>query len=350
MRSRFAGLVVLVAALLLAGGCAAPDGSPSVSAEGGAPPGPASAGPGATGPVAAPDEEAIAYAISQRKVFGLRSDEAWVRQVAADPRARTQLLDFPMLPEEEAEFEKRQSDFEQIAMAVNDYAASRLDEFGGVWIDQERHTVVAAWTRNPGLHRIAILAGLRTAGPLEARLVRYTVKELNALTDRLFADREWYRTIDAAPMSGGAMIMDNRVELQISSANPNAPALILAHFGVGPDMLAVSSDGTGIRLQPRGTLVIRVVTAEGKAPGENGIEPSWTPDRPDGRECGEFVGYLIPPDGVLSIECAPGGWTVTLQVRDGDGWKPVGSGHVVVPPGGRAEVTITLDKDAAIRP
>ena len=305
-----------------------------------------SSSPAATGA----DEDAIAYAISQRKVFGLRSNEAWVRQVAADPRARIQLLDFLMLPEEETEFERRQTDFEQLAQAVNAYAAGHPDEFGGVWIDQPRHTVVAAWTANPELHRIAILATLGTSGPLETKLVRYTEQELNALTDRLFAEREWYRSIDAAPMAGGAMIMDNRVELQISSANPQAPALIRAHFGVGPDMLEIMADGTGIALQPRGTLVIRVLTADGKAPGKTAIEPSWTPDRPDGRECGEFVGYLIPPDGVLTIGCAPGGWTVTLQVRAGEGWRSVGSGHVVVPPGGRAEVTITLDEGADVRP
>ena len=44
----------------------------------------------------------IAYAVRQRRSFGLRSDLAWVRQVAADPRARMDALDFLMLPEEDA--------------------------------------------------------------------------------------------------------------------------------------------------------------------------------------------------------------------------------------------------------
>jgi hypothetical protein len=343
---------LLVVAAMLVVGCGSP-GPTGVSSSAA----PVVASAPAPDPATAPspvasdaNEAAIAHAISQRQTFGLRSDEAWVRQVAADPRARIGLLDFLMLPEEEAEFETRQTDLEQLAQAVTRYAADHPAEFGGVWLDQPRHTVVAAWTANPELHRIAVLASLGTSGPLEARLVRYTERELNALTDRLFADREWYRTIDAAPMAGGAMIMDNRVDLQISSANPQAPALIRAHFGVGPAMLAITSDGTGIALQPRGTLVITVVTAEGKAPGKSDIEPSWTPDRPDGRECGEFVGYTIPPDGVLSIACAPGGWTVTLQVRAGDGWKTAGTGHVVVPAGGTANVRITLDKGAVINP
>jgi hypothetical protein len=144
--------------------------------------------------------------------------------------------------------------------------------------------------------------------------------------------------------------MSNRVDFQVSSANPDAPALVMAHFAVGPDMLRVTSDGTGIALQPRGTLAIKVVAADGNQPGQNGMEPSWEPDRPDGRECGEGVGYGIPPDGLLAIPCAPGGWTVILQVRAGDAWKPVGSGHVVVPPGGRGELTITLAKGTELNP
>ena len=111
------------------------------------------------------DEAAIAYAIGQRKTFGLRSDEAWVRQMAADPRARTQLLDFPMLPEEEAEFQARQTSLERTAQVVAEYGASHHDEFDGGWVDQARHTVVAAWTASLDLHRVAILAQLAARAP-----------------------------------------------------------------------------------------------------------------------------------------------------------------------------------------
>ncbi len=344
---------LVVAAVMVAACGSSPSPSPSSTSlpSRAAPPAVTSAAPGGAGsPEPALDEAAIAYAISQRQQFGLRSDEAWVRQVAADPRARMQLLDFLMLPEEEAEFEQRQTDFETLALAITEYGAKHQDEFGGVWIDQQGHTVVAAWTRNADLHRLAILASLRTAGPLEVRLVRYTERELNALTERLFADRDWYATIDATPMSGGAFIMDNRVELQISSANPQAPALISAHFGVPPDMLRVTSDGTGIQLEERGTVNLAIVTADGKAPGLNGLDVTWSPDRPDGRDCGNMTGIVVPPDGVLSIPCAPGGWTIAIQARAGDAWTPVGTGHVVVPSGGNVTLTITLDKGVNLNP
>jgi hypothetical protein len=355
MRSRIGATGLALVALLLVASCGtAPTPSPSPAStslpSGAAPPAVAGAAPGSASLAPSADEEAIAYAISQRKTFGLRADEAWVRQVAADPRARIQLLDFLMLPEEEEAFEARQTDLEQLAQAVTEYGARHAGEFGGVWLDQARHTVVAAWTRNPEIHRIAILAGLRSAGPLEMRLVRYPERDLNALTDRLFADREWYRTIDATPMSGGAMIMDNRVELQISSANPQAPALIAAHFGSPPDMLKVMSDGTGIQLEERGTVNLAIVTADGKAPGRNGLDVTWSPARPDGRDCGNMTGVVVPEDGTLSIPCAPGGWTFEIQARAGEAWTPVGSGHVVVPSGGTVKLTITLDKGANLNP
>jgi hypothetical protein len=300
----------------------------------------------------AQDDAAIAYAIAQRRQFGLRSDEAWVRSVAADPRARIQLLDFLMLPEEEVQLQARESSLETVVAAVNDYAAEHRDQFGGVWIDQAGHTVVAAWTESPAIHQLAILARLGTTGPLATRLVRYSEHQLAELQDRLFADPAWYASIAASPLAGGTMVMDNRVELSISSANPDAPALIRAHFGVGADMLKVLSDGTGIVLQPRGTVLGAVVTADGKAPGQNGLMLAWTADRPGGGggDCGEMAGVGVPPDGTFRLPCAPGGWTIAVQASAGDTWVDVGKGHVVVPAGGTVELTITLDKGTRLDP
>jgi hypothetical protein len=350
MTGRIERLAIAVAVLLAVGGCGSTP-SPTASDPAGTPAVDGSASAAAAG-VGAPIEEDIAHAMSQRKLFGLRSDEAWVRQIAADPRARTQLLDFPMLPEEETEFEARQSSYESVAAAVNAYAADHRAEFGGVWIDQPRHTVVAAWTANPELHRLGILASLRAAGPLEVRLVRYTEQQLTDLTDRLFMDRGWYATIPAAPLGGGADTMNNRVDFEISSANPQAAVLILAHYGVGPDVLHISSDGTGIRLQPRGKIEGRVTTADGKEPGENQLMLNWSSDRPaaGAGDCGDMVGYGVAPDGAFELPCAPGGWTITVQASSGDGWVDVGSGHAVVPAGGTVKLMITLEKGAKLNP
>ena len=94
----------------------------------------------------------IEHAMRQRQLFGLRSDLAWVQQVAADPRAQMEALDFPMLPEEEAEFGSRQRAYEAAVEVIQRYAASHVDQFGGVYTDQPNHVVVTLWTDDPEGH------------------------------------------------------------------------------------------------------------------------------------------------------------------------------------------------------
>jgi hypothetical protein len=252
---------------------------------------------GTVGPAVDPSagaslDPAITYAISQRKQFGLRSDLAWVLAVAADPRARINMLDFLMLPEEEAAFSQRQSDYDTVIAAVLAYAAGREAVFGGDYIDQVNHTVVALWTLDPQLHRLAILAQLRTSGPLAVRQVKYSEKQLRDLQDRIMSDVDWMRGIGAQAMGVGADIIANATSLSISSANAAAPGQIRTHYGVPADMLKIDSDGTGIMLQPRGTIEGTVKTSDGKAPGENRLDLWWQPSRCRRRS---------PTDGSMSV-------------------------------------------------
>jgi hypothetical protein len=303
-------------------------------------------------PAASLDPE-IAHAISQRQTFGLRADLEWVLAVAADPGARTFLLDFPMTRAEEAEFEARTAAYDRVAAAVTRYAEGREEEFGGVWIDQQRHLVVAAWTANAELHRLGIFGQLGGNGPLQVVTVRYPEAFLRGITDRIVADRAWLETIDATFESGGADIMANVAELSISSANPDAARLIAAHYGVPADALRVVSDGTGILLRERGTVHGVVRLPDGSAPGDRMWDLRWAPDRPVGSgDCGSEVGFGIGGDGTFELPCAPGGWTLTVHafVEGQDGSVPIGSSHVVVPEGGDVDVTIVADPAVAAAP
>jgi len=296
-------------------------------------------------------DPAITYAISQRKQFGLRSDLAWVLAVATDPRARMQRLDFLMLPEEEAAFDQRQTDYDAVVAAVQVYASDKADVFGGVYLDQVAHTVVALWTDNPVMHRIGILAQLHASGPLVTRQVRYSEKQLRDLQDRISSDWDWMRGIGALATGVGADIIANATSLEISSTNAAAPGMIRTHYGVPADMLKIDSDGSGILLQPRGMIEGTVRTAEGKAPGENGLDLRWKPDVANGGDCGSEVGLGLAPDGAFKLPCAPGGWTISLKVSvAGDGWADVGSAHVVVPPGDTVKLLITLKPGAKLAP
>ena len=311
-------------------------------------PAPAASSPSPTeAPEPVPSE--IAYAMHQREVFGLRADRAWVEQVAADPRATTFTLDFPMLPEEDAEFTRRQVDFGTVAAAVKAYAQTVPEAYGGVYIDQPRHVVVALWTATPEMHRVRVLERLGGWAPLEARQVRHTEQELNDLVDRIGSDWDWMKGAGALPLGAGTEIIDNLVSLQVSSANPAIGAQILLHYGVGPDILRVDSDGSGVFLLPRGTIEGTVVMAGGKpVPGRNELMLQWEADGPG--ECGVGdMGYGVGT-GRFELPCSPGGWTILVMtpVPD-DGWEEVGRGHVVVPPGGIVQLRIRLEPGARVR-
>ena len=290
----------------------------------------------------------IAYAIHQREVFGLRSDREWVEQVAADPRATTFTLDFPMLPEEDAEFTRRQVDFGTVAAAVKAYAQTVPEAYGGVYIDQPRHVVVALWTATPEMHRVRVLERLAGWAPLEVRQVRHTEQELDDLVDRIGSDWDWMKGAGALPLSAGTEIIDNLVSLQVSSANPAIGAQILLHYGVGPDILRVDSDGSGVFLLPRGTIEGTVVMAGGKpVPGRNELMLQWEADGPG--ECGVGdMGYGVGT-GRFELPCSPGGWTILVMTPVPDGWEEVGRGHVVVPHRGTVELRITLEPGARVR-
>jgi len=312
-------LGLALAAALALGGCAA---SPSPTATG---PGTSVGGSTAT---AGPIPSEIAYAMHQRATFGLRADEGWVRAVAANPRARVQVLDFPMLPEEEAAFEASQASYDDITAAVQGYAATVPEAFGGLYIDQSAHRVVALFTTEPEANRVAILARLGRFGPLQVRQVRYTEAELRDLQDRIPGELAgaWIGEIGAAWTGVGVDTINNRVELSISSANPAAPALVAAHLRVPADELSVVSDGTGVELMARGWVDVSVTVGAGASMPPGGWMLDWTGDRP-GSCGGGDVGFGVAPGQVTRLPCTVGGWRIDIV---DDARHVVASGHVKV--------------------
>ena len=172
--------------------------------------------------------EDIEHAMRQRQLFGLRSDLAWVQQVAADPRARMEALDFPMLPEEEAEFGSRQHAYEAAVEVIERYAASHVDQFGGVYTDQPNHVVVSLWTHDPDGHLAELNKLGAVAKIIVARQVRWSERELRTVQDQI--DWGWFSEVDAKGEGVGADIVRNVVEIDISSANPDAPRHIVEHY------------------------------------------------------------------------------------------------------------------------
>jgi hypothetical protein len=333
-------LLTLLAVALLGCGSSVPTGSPS----------PSEAPTATPEPPPGQSDLDIQEAMRERLDFGLRADEAWVRAVAANPNATSDLLGIPLLPAEALEFQSRQERLQGVARLAQRYTEEHPEDLAGLFIDQQHRLVVVLFTANVDAHAAA-LAKLIPGDdePLAVRLATVSKADLEALMNRIVEDADWFRTIDAKLMGAGLDEMHNLVDVEISSANPAAPALIAAHFGVGSSVLAVSSDETGIELQPRGKVRGRVVNADGKPPAADGsLMLDWTSDvpPPGGGQCGiGDVGYGPGEGGRFELPCAPGGWTIVVRESvPNDGWKEVGRGHVVVPPGLAVDLVIRLDR------
>ena len=146
----------------------------------------------------------------------------------------------------------------------------------------------------------------------------------------------------------GADIPDNVVGIDISSANPDAGDLIVAHYSAPDGMIRVISDGTGAHLLPSGTVVGRVLQADGSPPGPNDLMlDAGSPDDPPGWCGGGDVGFGVREDGGIEFPCVVGRRTILVKdwVPDDHAEHPVVAFLIVqVPAGGEVEVEIRLPK------
>jgi len=328
MRSRPAlvgSLVVILLAIVSAGCQPTPTVPPSV----------ASPEPIAT----APSSMELANARRFRQDFGLRADDAWILAVAADPGADRTTFGIPLTASEVAELNRRVVAIDQISPVVIAYASAQPD-YAGTYIDNARGGIlVAQFNARLDVHRAAIFAKVRPGAPVEVRQVRWSVADLEQFKSRLVGDEAWFRTIPAYLMGYGPDVMANRIEVQISSADPYADARIKAHYGWTDEVVIVNSDGTGALLLPKGTLRITAIDAQGRPVAglacvaisdvEGAQEPRPLPMPTTGR------------DGVCEFEVAATGYTIQLE-RGAGPPEIVATSRAVVVKGTTARVTIRL--------
>lgn len=280
-------------------------------------------------------------AMDFRRSMGLRADAAWAQAVAANPEAT---LDWgvPLLPFEVADIESRATGDDSIVMAVQTYLASHPDISGGLYIDQERGGVITMLvTEDPAAHEAAVRAVIGADTPLLVRQVRWTEQELNDLQERIFSDQAFLASIPAFASTGSTDVIENRVDLSISSAVPDAAERIAEHFGAEDGQLRVTSDGTGILLQPTGRIEGRII-----APPDvdvQSLSPQYEADVDIGAR--DAVGILVDPDGTFTIDrLPPTTYTVTILELGDAGNREAGSARVTVPPGGVGVVEITYKR------
>jgi hypothetical protein len=285
-------------------------------------------------------------AVRLRIEYGLRHDLAWIRQVEADSTA---VMDFrvPMLPAETASLFARNELTAPVQRALNGYG--HTDEFGGLYTDNAKGgVVVLLGTTDPAIHEAAIRPKLPLCHAVEFRQVRWSDLELRRWQDRISADVDWMTGIAAVAIGIGADTVENVVDIDISSANPDAGRLVLAHYAAADGMIRVTSDGTGAHLLPVGTVVGRVVLADGRPPGPNDLMlDAGSPSDPPGWCGGGDIGYGVSEDGGIEFPCKAGRRTILVRgsVPGGASDREVIASIVVqVPAGGKVKLEIRLPK------
>lgn len=288
-----------------------------------------------------------AEAIRFRTEFGLRADQAYVRHVAVDPAASNVGFGLPLLPAEIAELNARAANADAIRDVIRAYASGQATEFGGLYLDQARGGVLTTlWTANLEQHAAAIRALVRPDARIAFRPARFTYNELLAWQDRIDGDTDWMPAAGIAPTGAGVDVIGNRLEIDVSSADPNAAALVIAHYPAPLGMLFVKSDGTGAALIRFGTVRGRALDVDGQPPGDRlagELILQWTSDGPG--DCGRGdIGFGLSGDGSFEVPCQAGGHTIEVQIGvPNDGWRTIGSGHVVAVADGVVGLTIRLD-------
>ncbi len=212
------------------------------------------------------DPAEIGRWITFRERYGLRSDRAWVLQVAAAP-ASTNDTGIPLLPTEldqVGNMVRRQNDL--IASLVT-YGESRPDANAGTIVDGRTVVLLVKGDVAPHVTALATLMPGRTG--YEVRSVRYSLAELTSLSAQVNAESAWFASVGIDLGSASPDIATNRVGVTFLAPSDAVDALILAHFG-HPDWLDPQREGPLPWHGPTGELVVRVVDRNGR-PLENMI-------------------------------------------------------------------------------
>jgi hypothetical protein len=289
----------------------------------------------------------IQAAIRFRRENGLPAGVPYVLAMACVPDAN---VDFgvPLSPAEIAEFQRRGQTVDTMLPAVQAYADSHGDEFGGLYIDQARGGVLTVlWTARIDEHLAALRALVHPRAPIAVRQVRWTERELAGLQARIAADWNWFRAIPAAPRGVGIDTINNVVQVSVSSANASASEMIVAHYGVAPGMIVVESDGTGAALLPWGTVKGVVVTKKGKPPGSNNLMVEQALGGVPGECGGGDVGFGVMDDGRFEYPCQAGVRVIeVVEIGDAEPHPVLGSGRVTVKANEVASLRIVIDEPA----
>ena len=289
----------------------------------------------------------LAEAQRFRSSFGLRSDEQWVRKVAADPRSQPgeEAFGVPLMPDEMAELDRRARNSDEIFDLVEAYGLGYPDDWAGIFVDHQADgSVVALFSRNLVQHQADLRQRVAPRASLQVRPARWSLRQLDDFKAIIEADQDWLRTIDAWYTRSQVYPPENVVELRISSANPDAPARVAQHFQAD-GWLKVVSDGIGHWDGPTGSLVVRAVGPSGVIPGRAYV-CRLLPDDPAAFPDPGFE-YETDENGECTFAAVGAtGYDVQLMASLSGELVVVGQGRASVAGGRESRIDITINEPA----
>lgn len=208
-------------------------------------------------PPAGLSQEQLDSWIAFRRTYGLRTDLAWVLDVANSPEVM-ETFGVPMLQFEEAIVNHAQLSASDLVDRVRGYSNRFPEERAGVWI--EGPLVVVAFSATISVHRAAVAALFGNKAVV--REVRYSIKELQAFMRTVNAEKQWIESVVDHLLQIDFEEHLNAVEVSYLADTQAVEAAIRAHFG-NRDWLRLRYDGPGLWDGPRGDLKLTVVDADG---------------------------------------------------------------------------------------
>lgn len=272
-----------------------------------------------------------------REDFGLRADDSWLLAVADDPSADRTTFGVPVTQAELRDLNGRIESVDAMREVVVAYTATQPD-WAGTYVDQARGGVlVVQFTGLLDVHREALLSKVRPFAPIEIRLVRWSVAELQGFADQVTAERAWFDALPAVMTGYGPNVMLDRLEIELSSADPDVTRKIESHFGWTDDVASVSSDGTGALLLPTGRLVVHVLAHDGHPLA--GLGCVAIPDISGAHDPRPVPLPTTNAQGVCDLVLPASGYSLRFEIGEGPP-RLVAQGRATVVAGATTQVTV----------
>jgi hypothetical protein len=260
------------------------------------------------------DADRLSRAVAFRQKSGLRADEAWVRQVAANPDAQDGVIAYgvPLTPDELRAFEARITDVEAVRTVVDEYGKAHAADWAGSTQDIATGIVTARFAAPIAPYEAALWARVPPNARLSVVQVNWSLQSLEAielkLRDDMVAGSPWFAENGMVVIGGGIDVRQNQLAIQVSSRRTDVDDLLEARYGA-MGMLAVAADGTGVLLLPKGNLVGRVIDQAGAPVVGASIELEGSIP---GAGPGGDVGYQTSSTGRFRVDEIP---AITYALR-----------------------------------